>query len=63
MTNDGKNPAVPPPEDWRTLAEQASTEADSNKLVEIVEHLCDVIDQKNPEQGKRPGESKKRLAS
>jgi hypothetical protein len=50
MNNDGTKPAVPPPENWRTLAQQASTEADPNKLVEIVEHLCEIIDQKKPKQ-------------
>jgi hypothetical protein len=52
MTNDGKKPPEPPPEDWRNLAQQASTEADPNKLMEIVEHLCDVIDQEKSQQNK-----------
>ena len=52
MTNEGNKPPVPPPEDWRKLAQQASAESDPNKLMEIVEHLCEAIDRTKPESSK-----------
>ena len=30
--------------DWRDLAEQATSETDSEKLIQIVEELCGVLD-------------------
>jgi hypothetical protein len=58
MNNKEKKPAVPPPEDWRKLAEQASAEPDPNKLIEIVEHLCEAIDRPKPDPSKPPSPSK-----
>ena len=49
MINYGKKPPESPPEDWRTLAQQASAEPDPNKLMEIVEHLCEAIDRTKPD--------------
>jgi hypothetical protein len=58
MTNDGKKPAELPPEDWRSLAQQASSEPDPNKLMEIVEHLCEAIDRTKPDHSKPATPSK-----
>ena len=44
MPNNGAESALPR-KDWRTLAELASRETDSAKLVEIVHELCDVLEQ------------------
>ena len=58
MNDDGKKAPVPPPEDWRTLAQQASGEPDPNKLLEIVEHLCEAIDRTKSDPSKPPSPSK-----
>ena len=39
--------AQPRPEGWRLLAQQASTEQDPKRLVDLVEQLCNAIDQRN----------------
>lgn len=38
-------------QDWRDLAEQASKEPNPQKLVRLVEHLCDELDHRGA-QGK-----------
>jgi len=35
------------PEDWRTLAEKASTEMDPAKLMILVGKLCRALDERN----------------
>jgi len=58
MTNDGKKTPEPSAEDWRTLAQEASAEPDPNKLMEIVEHLCEAIDRAKSDPSKPPSPSK-----
>jgi hypothetical protein len=58
MTNNGKKPPESPPEDWKKLAQQASAEPDPDKLMEIVEHLCEAIDRTKTDTSKPPSPSK-----
>lgn len=58
MTNNGEKTPESPPEDWKKLAQQASAEPDPDKLMEIVEHLCEAIDRTKTDTGKSPSPSK-----
>lgn len=42
-----KSPQPPSTEDWRKLAQQASIEADPNRLIELVQRLCEVLEDSN----------------
>lgn len=43
---DGHEPSSPSEmEGWRELAEKASQEGDPNKLLALVQRLCDALDQ------------------
>lgn len=47
MTDSGSGSKSPQPsstEDWRKLAQQASIEADPERLIELVQRLCEVLD-------------------
>ena len=48
MPDNGKvsNPAAPPIEHWRELAEKASKEEDPKKLLQEVEELCNELEQR-----------------
>jgi len=41
----GVQPSSGATEDWRKLAEEASNEKDPRKLVDMVERLCNLLDQ------------------
>ena len=51
MSEDGKVSGPPPssstPKDWRDLARKASQEQDPEKLVELANDLCDLLDQRD----------------
>ncbi len=53
---DPKSASKPNPhtEDWRDLAEQASRESDPQKLVKLVQDLCDRLDQWHAERKLKP---------
>lgn len=40
---------VPGPKDWRELATKAANEADQQKLLEIIQELCLVLDARDQE--------------
>lgn len=57
MSGDANTPSKPiapstQTEDWRKLAEQASKEQDPQKLLKLVQDLCDNIDHRDSK-GKR----------
>lgn len=44
--------SLPPySEEWRTLAETASRERDSRKLIDLVERLCKALDLEREQRG------------
>jgi hypothetical protein len=43
------NKAVRP--DWRSLAQKAASETDSEKLLAIIRELCDVLEESNGSNG------------
>jgi hypothetical protein len=47
MFQNGKPPlpSKPDSEDWRALAERASKETDPKKMLELVQRLCDALEQ------------------
>ncbi|MGC2446398.1 MAG: hypothetical protein WA477_02055 [Candidatus Sulfotelmatobacter sp.] len=48
MPDPKKEPEFSPgTKDWRDLAEQASKEPDSGKLIQLVQDLCDQLDQRD----------------
>lgn len=40
--------------DWQKIAEQAANEQDSQKLLELVQRLCETIDKRNATPPTRP---------
>lgn len=58
MSDDRKPEPVPSalqnPEDWRLIAEKASKETDPKKLLQLVQHLCDLLDRRDGSARKLP---------
>ncbi len=57
MPQDGKpttSSTSPPSKDWREIAERASKEPDPNKLLQLIEELCDSMDRERVQNGLSP---------
>lgn len=50
--NVNKIPAVGASEDWREIAEEASREADPEKLLKLIQKLCDKLEERDA--GRKP---------
>jgi hypothetical protein len=46
------SPPPPRPDDWRKIAEQASTEMDPGRLLELVQDLCSKLDEQKAQRNR-----------